>query len=140
MIDLTANYNDSDNWRKSTDFGGSPGTIGNLATSEILINEILANGNFRQLDTVELFNPTDTDKDLSQWYLSDSTDNYFKYQFSAGTIITAGGYLVLDERDFNAGDGTADRGFLLSSLGDDLTLLSADATGQPKQFIDRVEF
>lgn len=140
VIDLTANYNDSDNWRKSTDFGGSPGTIGNLATSEILINEILANGNFRQLDTVELFNPTDTDKDLSQWYLSDSTDNYFKYQFSAGTIITAGGYLVLDERDFNAGDGTADRGFLLSSLGDDLTLLSADATGQPKQFIDRVEF
>jgi len=139
VIDLAGDYNDADNWQSSIDFGGSPGEMGSVNQHEILINEVLANSELPQQDTVELANTTNQVVDLSGWFLSDSNNNYFKFQVPAGTTIPAGGYLVLDEQDFNAGGGSRSDDFLLSSQGDDLTLLAV-RSGQSMRFVDRVEF
>ena len=139
VVDLTGDYSDPDNWRNSVDFGGSPGSVGSVESPPVVINEILANSELPQQDAIELANFSDHEIDLSGWYLSDSNNDYFKFQVPMGTTIPAGGYIIFDENDFNAGEGSQATDFLLNSLGDDVTLLAAQS-GRPTHFVDRVEF
>ncbi len=46
-------------------------------------------------DWIEIFNSAETDTDLSGFGLSDGQKNLFKYTFPEGTILPAGGYLVV---------------------------------------------
>ncbi len=46
-------------------------------------------------DWIELYNSAQTDVDLSGFGLSDGKKNLFKYTFPEGTILPAGGYLVV---------------------------------------------
>ncbi len=138
LVDPSGDSNDPDNWRSSVAYGGSPGMQGRPRDMRVIINEILANSNPPLTDSIELANTTSTNVDLGGWFLSDSTSDYFKYEIPAGTILPAGGYLVLDEQDFNASGGQAPDDFSLSSFGDDVTLLGQDADGL--YFVDRVDF
>ena len=109
-------------WRASSEFGGTPGTS-STSPSGIVINEVLANTDVPQSDTIELYNPTGQAIDVGDWFLSDSILSPFKFRIPAGTIIPSGGYLVYDESDFNlnpANPGAND--FALSSYGDDVVL------------------
>lgn len=90
----------------------------------IYINEVLAHTDLPQVDSVELFNPSDYDQDISGWYLSDKSKQRDLYQIPTGTIVPAQGYLVIDERQFRQGDD----GFGLSETGETVYLTSADAT------------
>ena len=119
-------------WRASGEFGGTPGTA-SASPIGVVINEVLANTDGLQSDSIELFNPTGQDIDVSGWFLSDSVSLPFKFQIPVGTTIAAGGYLVYDESDFNpnpSNPGVFD--FALSSGGDDVVLsrpaVSAGAT------------
>ena len=135
VIDVSGDYNDPKNWNSSVDYGGSPGEIGSSPPVSVVINEVLAHTDEPFVDTIELYNPTDAPIDMSRWYLSDSNANFLKYLVPQGTVIPAGGFLVLDESDFGGPDG-----FALSSQGDDVWLLSSKSNGRPEMFIDRVEF
>ena len=124
-------------WRGSVEFGGTPGAAsGTIADNDrIVINEVLANPDALGLDTIELFNPTDTEIDVSGWTLSDSDDNLQKFVIPASTTLAAGGYLVFDENDFNTG-GNA---FALSAAGDEVYLTRPNGSGGVL-FVDQVNF
>ena len=126
---------DSSSLRVSSAFGGSPGAA-SAQLSGVVINEVLANSDGIQTDTIELFNPTSAAVDISGYFLSDDSDNLLQYEVPAGTIITSGGYVVFDESDFNA---TAD-GFALSGFSGDEIFLSQAIDGESIELQDSVEF
>jgi len=111
-------------WRSSTVLNGTPGEA-SVDRTGVVVNEVLAHTDLPQSDSIELFNPTSAAIDVGGWYLSDEGDDLFKYQIPAGTVISAGGYLVFDESDFNA---TA-TGFALSGSEGDQVYLSLDIAG-----------
>ncbi len=125
-------------WRTSTEYGGTPGAA-ESSPSGVVINEILAHTDAPNLDAIELFNPTSSDVNIGGWYLSDGGSNPFKYQIAAGTILSAGQFIVFDESDFNptpTNPGPND--FALSSLGDHVYLTRN--VGGNAAFEDVVEF
>lgn len=114
-------------WRASAFVGGSPGSDDpEPSTPPIVINEILSASVPPEVDRIELFNPTASAVNVGGWLLSDTHDVPAKFQIPPGTTISAGGYLVFDETDFNSSPGT-DLNFSLSSRGEALYLFSADA-------------
>ena len=116
-------------WRPSAGIDGSPGwddsdsvpTLG-----DVVINELLANSSAGTGDWIELHNTTDTPIDIGGWFLSDSKNNFMKYEFAAGTMIEPYGYIVFYE-DLNFGN-PSDTGcivpFALSKNGETLYLHS----------------
>ena len=122
-------------WRASTLLGGTPGEA-SVDRSGVVVNEILANSDSPQSDTIELFNPTSSAIDVGGWYLSDEGDDLLKFQIPIGTQIAAGGYLVFDESDFNV----TSTGFALSSSEGDQVYLSQAAGGVLVGLQDTVEF
>ncbi|MCA9245594.1 MAG: lamin tail domain-containing protein [Planctomycetales bacterium] len=138
MIDPASDPTDNENWRPSSEFGGSPGAAGEGPRGDVVINEVLAHTDLPQFDAIELFNTTNAAIDLSGWYLSDATD-YRKFRIPAGTLLAAGEYLVFDERDFNASAGVDPNDFALSAArGDEVHLLEANAADQLVRFVDDV--
>ncbi|MCP4189028.1 MAG: hypothetical protein GY768_00205 [Planctomycetaceae bacterium] len=125
-------------WQGSAEFGGSPGSNGS-ASARVVINEILSNTDrVGELDTIELLNRTPEPVDLSGWWLSDSANNLTKYQLPPNSVLAAGEYLVLTEQQFNQ---DPESGFALNgSEGDEVWLTIADANGNPKTFVDDVQF
>ena len=92
-----------------------------------MINEVLAHSHAGAPDWIELYNTTDTAIDIGGWFLSDSNDNFFKYEIPDGTRIGPKGYLVLYE-DLNFGnpdDPGAHEPFALSENGERLYLSAA---------------
>ncbi|MCP4846332.1 MAG: hypothetical protein GY899_00095 [Verrucomicrobiaceae bacterium] len=140
IIDPEGNYDDPDNWRPSIDFGGSPGNVGSEPNAELEISEILTHTDLPELDSVEIRNRTNATIDISGWYLSDSDENWQKYLLPEGSIVPAGGFLVIDETDFNPNGlwnpnagVPEDWEFAISSGGDQIYLIEAN-NGTPVSF------
>ena len=82
-----------------------------LNAQDILINEfgaknnhIIADPDFVQFaDWIELFNPTGTNLNLNNYYITDDPENITKWQFPTGTGLQAQHYLVIwaDDMDKN---------------------------------------
>ncbi|MFO0916248.1 MAG: lamin tail domain-containing protein [Pirellulales bacterium] len=139
LVNLQADPKDPASWDSSDQYHGTPGAAAVVYAPSILINEVLANSALPQVDAIELVNITDQPVNLTGWYLSDSSDAIKKYKFPE-TTIPAGGYLVLTEAQFNAGGGLLATEFALNSLGDDVWLVAANASGRLQQIVDRVDF
>ncbi len=71
-----------------------------IPAGSVVINEVVAAGT---PDWVELYNTTAQSVDLSGAYITDLISNPTKAQLPAGTIVAAGGYLVLDIDDTTFG-------------------------------------
>jgi len=129
-------------WRGSTELGGTPATAG-AGPVGVVINEVLANTDARpESDSIELFNTTGATIDISNWWVSDSAENFIKYQVPAGTLLAAGKMLVLSESEFNPTPLVPEPDhFGLSSGGDDVWLVdpAGGATGVP-WLVDDVHF
>ena len=133
---LNPDPNNAINWRASGAIGGSPGADdpgGNVGT--IWINEVLTHTDPPQLDSVELYNPNPTNVNIGNWFLTDDRVTPRKYQIPAGTVISAGGFVVFDESQFYANPGSSNS-FQLNSHGDEIYLYSADAAGNLTGFSD----
>jgi len=77
-------------WRRSTGVNGSPGEG---EPSEVVINEIMiAPAGAR---AVELYNPGNKAADVSHWYLSEDRSDPRKARLPVGSVVPAGGYLVV---------------------------------------------
>ena len=130
-MNISRNSSDATDWRDSVEFGGSPGTAGER-TSRVLVNEILANTTLPRADTIELFNDSVHAVDVNGWYISDSTDNFFKSQITTETTLEAFGYLVLSQDDM---------GIELDGIhGGEILIVSADSSGRPIQFVDLARY
>jgi hypothetical protein len=87
----------------------------NACGREIRINEVESEGGTPG-DWVELFNPGDTAVDLSGYVFRGSNDSR-GYTLPAGSVIAAGGYLVLEEAAFGFGLGAPDGARLFDTSG-----------------------
>ncbi|MEM6342597.1 MAG: lamin tail domain-containing protein [Bacteroidota bacterium] len=91
-------------WLASGNYAGTPAQVNqrfcDSTPPPIIINEIAyrPNTSYDTKDWVELYNPNNTAIDLSGWELHDS-QNYYK--IPPGTIIVAGGYLVIAQEQFS---------------------------------------
>ena len=115
----------ADYWRNSSVINGSPGSDDDqplLAYSDLWVNELLSHTDLPQLDAVEFFNAEEDTIDISNWYLSDSKSDVFKYKFPSNSKIAPGEFLVVDESDFNVGE----RGFRFNRSGDGVYLFSSN--------------
>lgn len=94
----------------TTAFGAT--AVDAAAPLGVRINEVVSNGGSPD-DWIEFYNPSDADVDLSGYIVQDNSDKN-PYTFPAGTIVTSGGYLVIDtlsdtgEGDFDFGLGKGD--------------------------------
>lgn len=128
-------------WRASREYGGSPGTAGQGPVG-VVINEVISHteGAVTTDDSIELYNSTDGDIDISGWYLSDSGNDPFKFQIPAETVLASGSYVVFSEDDFNpTPDDRQPNHFALSGEGDNVWLVIGDGT-QVTSFVDDVRF
>ena len=114
-------------WRASGELFGSPGGPDPIpaAIPPIVINEILTHTDPPQVDTVELYNPTTMPASIAGWFLTDDQQQPMKYRIPDARSVPAGGYVLIDENQFNAGGSNA---FSLSSLGEEVYLFSGDGT------------
>ncbi|MBT3199395.1 MAG: LEPR-XLL domain-containing protein [Phycisphaerales bacterium] len=124
-------WDNKSNWTASGLVGGSPGSAsGGVLPGSVVINEVLAHSDGYPNDVIELHNTLESDIDISGWFLSDSGDtsaDLMKYRIADGTVIPAGGYLLLTEDDHfgaTSGDPGSAVAFALSEFGDDVYLSS----------------
>ncbi len=140
-IARTDHLETSGNWRSSSEYGGTPGSLGIGARRDVVVNEVLPHTDLPSLDTIELHNTTGAPIDISGWFLSDSKNDYRKFEIPSGTIVPAGGYILFDESDFNSSGGVDPKDFALNGAhGDDVWLLEADGSGNLLSFVDHIEF
>ena len=84
------------------------------------------------MDRIELFNGGSQDVEVTNWYVSDTADDYYKGTISAPTTVAAGGYHVLSPNEL---------GLDLDGIGGgEILVISADSNGRPLHFIDHVQF
>ena len=114
--------------------------------TSVVINELMADNDNTVPDPqgdyddwVELHNLTDSAVMVTGLYLSDKEDEPTKWAFPENTEIPANGYLIvwLDEDGEDAPDGLH-ANFKLSKNGETLTLVGADAQGNP--VLDSITF
>ena len=142
IVDVNLDPSDPENWRSSSEIGGTPGTDGLGPDNRIVINEVLTHTDPPLTDTIELLNTSSENVDISGWYLSDTAEDFKKYQFPENTILAPGAYLVIDETEFNPDpENPQSNGFALSSSnGDSVWLVESDSAGNAVRFVDHVEF
>jgi len=88
---------DAESWRPSTYAGGSPGATDPALLPQpgaVVINEVLANSASGSPDWIELHNTTDQAIPLGGWWLSDDSDDLFKYRIPGNVVLEANGYVV----------------------------------------------
>ncbi|RYD68175.1 MAG: hypothetical protein EOP83_01330 [Verrucomicrobiaceae bacterium] len=146
----TADYENAANWNSSKAVHGSPGIDPVVVPSTVVINEILANPVSPQLDQVELFNTGASPVNVGGWYLSNAAEvlsetDYRQYRIPNGTVIPAGGYLVISETQFNpngswnpsAGTPGEEEFSLDGFRGGSLWLISAATVGRKFYYFEQ---
>jgi hypothetical protein len=126
-------------WRPSGAVRGTPGAAKTAlpAFPTVLINEALTHTDPPQVDTVELHNAGLATANVGGWLITDDFETPAKFRIPPGTSIAPGGFLTFTESDFS----TASVPFLLSSLGDQVWLFSADlATTNLTGYVQGFEF
>lgn len=128
-------------WRPSETVGGSPAATdpAPIVAAPILVNEVVANTLPPQVDRIELFNPTDTNVDISGWYLSDAFGTPQKFRIPNGTVMGPSGFVVFTESDFNPAPGLGNS-FALNGEGDDVWLFSANTNGDLTGYVQGYRF
>jgi len=95
-----SDLNSKSGWRPSAGVDGSPGwddTDDVPTLGDVVINELLANSRAGTPDWIELYNTTDHSINIGGWFLSDSKNNFMKYEIAAGTTIEPNGCIVFYE-------------------------------------------
>lgn len=141
IVDANAPWDTWDqkaSWRASGSLNGSPGVADPApsAIAPIIVNEVLTHTDPPLLDSMELYNPTGTNVNIGGWFLTDDFYAPKKYRIPAGTTIPAGGYLVFDENQFNAGGS----GFRFNEYGEFAYLFSGDAATNLTGYVQGYEF
>jgi hypothetical protein len=108
-------------------------------TPAVVINEALTRTLPPAKDAIELYNPTVAVAKIGGWFLTDDRSEPRKFRVPEGSGVPGGGYLVFDEDDFNA-DPDSPNSFLLSSLGEEVYLFSADSEGNLTSYSHGYQF
>lgn len=107
----------------------SPGEANYVAMTNVVVNEMLTHTDPPLEDAIELRNLTGAQVDVSGWWLSDSRSSLKKYQLPPNTRISANGFYVVYEAQFNNSDQAAIPFALSSSKGDQVYLSATTGNG-----------
>lgn len=136
VLDPQADMSDPFNWTGSAEFWGSPGEFDpGSVRNGVVVNEILSHTDLPQVDSIEIWNPTEEWIDMRGWFVSDDRENPYRAVLPDDEefLIAPGAYVVIDEEQFTLNPGTRDgsplSGFRLSEHGEDAYVFSADADG-----------
>ena len=126
-------------WRPSATDAASPGANdppppGPFAP--MLVNEVLANTDFADVDRIEIHNPTTSAVDIGNWWISDDQFTPHKYRIPAPRMVPAGSFTVFTESDFNVGPNA----FSFSARGDEAFLFSGDSAGNLNGYVHGFDF
>jgi len=124
------------NWRRSAQLGGSPGADDPATVASVVINELTANPEANQTDSVELYNRSDEPVNLEGWYLSDSLDDLAQWAIPAQTTLPG-----LGRKTFylTGNPSLVSANFKLRARGEQLAL-SYLPEGAPGGIRDAVQF
>ncbi len=107
----------------------SPRESNYLPLTNIVVNEALAHTDLPLEDAIELRNLTAASVNIDGWWLSDDREYLQKYRIPTNTSISANGFLVFYEYQFNPDAGLNQSFSLSSSKGDQVYLSQADGNG-----------
>lgn len=101
LVAVGGDPNSAESWRPSTLAGGSPGAVDPLP---VVINEVQFDAAAGRMAQVEMYNPGGQDAAVGGWILSTErsalpaswNDAPGGLRLPAGTVVPAGGYLVVD--------------------------------------------
>ena len=132
---------DGANWSVSRSILGSPGTSepDPAAVPDVYVNEVLSNSIAPQVDAIELHNPSVDDLDVGGWFLTDDLSEPEKFRIPEPTVIPGGGFLTVDEGDFNPTPGV-DPSFALDSTGEEVFLIAAAPDGTRLDYVSGFRF
>ena len=118
-----------------------PGAPPTLAPG-VVINEVLTHTDEPATDAIELLNTSSDVLSIGGWYLSDSSQDLFKFEIPPGTTLAPGDYIVFDETHFNPDPLNPEpQHFALSGArGDDVWLVQPATEQQHQLFVDEVHF
>lgn len=130
-------------WRPSRERHGTPGAAPAVPW-EVVLSEVHAGLDpvSQRTDAIELRNAGSREIDLSGWFLTDQPADGPKYAFPAGTLLAAGGYLVVDRQQL-VSDPLVPAPTDLRLQGEDggsLFLMAPGAEGQPAEFADEMRY
>jgi hypothetical protein len=119
----------SEYWQPASIPGGTPCADDNghvAAPGDIVINEVMTHADTAPGDWIELHNTTGTSIDISGWFLSDSDDDFRKYEVGPSKSIAPHGYVIFTQNDHfgNLGDAGCHVPFALSEHGETVYLSS----------------
>ncbi len=158
VMDETASgdtYFRKQNWRPSSFKGGSPGADDPHIMPKpgsVVISEVMTNSGDGFNDLIELHNTTTDPINIGNWYLGDYTADDInsnegvyhltRYRIAPETILPPNGYISFSRQSHfeNPSDPGAISNFGLSSFGEQLHLLAADAYGTLLGYSDSVTF
>lgn len=142
LVDPSGDPTAASNWRASAEYHGSPGTAGSGPLNRVVVNELLAHTDPPLEDTVELFNRTGQPIDVGGWFLSNDLADPYRFRIPSGTVIPPRGFRMIYEYQFNPLKPEAGRTAFTfgAARGGVVTLLSADALGNPQRWEDVQEF
>lgn len=140
IIDPAGDPDDPENWRASAQRGGSPGEEDPQPEhGGVIISEILPRAAPPFECAIELHNRTGGGIPLGGWYLSrnkETEESLSAFRIPDGTMLAAGGHVVLYAGDFSAGPG----GFVMDPAGDEVYLSAAGAGGGLSGYITSFQF
>jgi hypothetical protein len=116
----------------------SPGESNYLLPDGLVFNEVLSQATPPLEDAIELYNTSGSDVAIGGWYLSDDARALRKARVPDGTVVPAGGFIVLYENLFNNGSPNA---FSLNrSRGNEIWLSQADTAGDLSGVRSKLQF
>ncbi|HTI97275.1 MAG TPA: lamin tail domain-containing protein [Dongiaceae bacterium] len=117
----------------------SPAESNFLPLTGVVVNEVLTHTDPPLEDAVEFYNPTVAPVNIGGWFLSNSKNEFKKFRIPDGTQLSAGGYTVVYEYQFN--DPSNGVPFTFNSAHGDAVILSqADALGNLTGYRTEVSF
>jgi hypothetical protein len=138
------------NWRPGSVLAGTPGfddprTLPN--PDAVVINEVRAISSEGSNDRIEIYNRTEEDIDISNWYLVISDEDvdqpvYLQDRIALGTVVAARSYIVisLSENYEELDELRVDNTSRPDSFGHAVHLIAADRLGNILGYSDSVYF
>ena len=107
----------------------SPGESNYLPLADVVVNEVLSHTDLPLEDAVEFYNSGAAAANIGGWFISNTQDDLKKYRVADGTAISAGGFKVFYEYQFNPTNSSSVPFTFNSAHGDQVYLSQADGSG-----------
>ena len=133
-------YSENDNagkfspQRAEYEFHNFTATSVNTSVGDLVINEFMASNDLTQADQdgeyddwIELYNNSNSDIDLSGYFLSDDSEDPMQWQVPEGTVISPNGYLMIWADNDEEQEGLH-ANFKLSSSAESVILSDSDGS------------